>query len=144
MNDYVIKRVNSDEDIQACYEVMAELRPHLGKEDFLPAVRRMEKEGYALACVIDEGEVRAVAGYRIIEMLRTGRMLEIDDLVTSSATRSRGCGKALFEWVVEEARRQGCSHVELDSGVQRLHAHRFYFRQRMHVLGFHFSLALSE
>jgi len=26
--------------------------------------------------------------------------------------------------------------------VQRAEAHRFYFRQRMHVLGFHFSMEL--
>jgi phytoene dehydrogenase-like protein len=32
------------------------------------------------------------------------------------------------------------SAVELDSAVHRAQAHRFYFRQRMHVLAFHFAM----
>lgn len=143
MTDPAIRKAITDEEILSCHPVLAQLRPHVDAAALVPAVRRMEKEGYALAYLADGGGVRAVAGYRIIEMLRTGRMLEIDDLVTSSETRSHGYGRLLFEWVVEEGRQNGCSHVELDSAVHREHAHRFYFRQRMHVLGFHFSLRLD-
>lgn len=78
-----------------------------------------------------------------MEMLRTGKMVEIDDLVTSARTRSSGYGKALIDWIAAEARAENCSVLELDSGVHRADAHRFYFRERMHVLGFHFSTALS-
>ena len=112
-----IHRASTDAQIGDCFAVMSGLRPHL---------------------------VEAVAGYRVIEMLRTGRMLEIDDLVTAAATRSGGFGKALLDWIINEARSQGCSVVELDSAVHRADAHRFYFRQKMHVLGFHFSTSLNK
>ena len=137
-----IRAAVTDADVQRCWPVLRQLRPHLAADALLPAVRRMEPHGYRLAFAEDEqGVVRAVVGYRITEMLRTGTMLEIDDLVTDAEARSGGYGRALFEWVLAEARRAGCSVVELDSAVQRHAAHRFYFRQGMHILGYHLSIA---
>jgi GNAT superfamily N-acetyltransferase len=140
---FQIQRAETDAEILACLAVMQELRPHLREADFVATVRRMQAEGFRLAAVTADGAVQAVAGYRIIEMLRTGRMVEIDDLVTSQSARSTGCGKALLDWIAAQARAEGCSVMELDSGVQRADAHRFYFRERMHVLGFHFSRTLA-
>lgn len=140
-----IHRATSDHDIQRCWPVLQQLRPHLTADALLAAARRMEPHGYCLVYIEDERQtVRAVAGYRITEMLRTGPLLVVDDLVTDSGTRSHGYGKALFEWLLAEARRLGCTVLELDSGVQRHSAHRFYFRQRMHILGYHFSVAGAD
>jgi GNAT superfamily N-acetyltransferase len=66
-------------------------------------------------------------------------MLEVDDLISAADARSKGYGKQLLDWCYDLARRNGCSVVELDSAVHRADAHRFYFRERMHVLAFHFS-----
>lgn len=138
-----IIRATTDAEILACYAVMRELRPHLVETEFVLTVRRMEQQEFRLASLSAEGDVAAVVGYRVVEMLRTGRMVEVDDLVTASRTRSSGHGKALLDWVTAEARAEGCSVLELDSAVHRADAHRFYFRERMHVLGFHFSTSLS-
>jgi hypothetical protein len=43
---------------------------------------------------------------------------------------------------VAEARATGCAKLELDSGVQRFDAHRFYLRKRMIISSHHFSLEL--
>ena len=129
----------SDADIDGCYRVMVQLRPHLARETFVERVRRMADQGYRLAFLTADGDVRAVAGYRIIDMLRTGRMLEVDDLVADASARSSGYGRRLLDWCHDLAKREGCSVVELDSAVHRADAHRFYFRGRMHVLAFHFS-----
>lgn len=138
-----IRIATLDGDIRRCWPVLRQLRPHLEEPDFLPAVRRMEPHGFRLVYAEDDsGEVRAVAGYRVTEMLRTGLMLEVDDLVTDAGARSGGYGKALMNWLVAEAAALGCSVLELDSGVQRHAAHRFYFREGMHILGFHFSISL--
>lgn len=136
-----IRAAISDDDIRRCWAVLRQLRPHLAEEELLPAVRRMEPHGFRIALAEDDaGEVRAVAGYRVTEMLRTGLMLEVDDLVTDADARSAGYGKALMDWLVAEAQALGCSVVELDSGVQRHDAHRFYFRHGMYILGYHFSM----
>ena len=138
-----IHPATSDHDIRRCWPVLHQLRPHLEEPELLPAVRRMEPHGFRLVYAEDEaGAVRAVAGYRVTEMLRTGLMLEVDDLVTDATARSAGYGQALMDWLVAEAHALGCTAIELDSGVQRHAAHRFYFREGMHILGYHFSRSL--
>jgi len=133
---------SSTAEVADCFPVISLLRPHLSGQDFVSAVERMQAQGYCLAYLCDREGVQAVAGFRIQEMLRTGSMLEIDDLVTSQAGRSRGYGGQLLQWCYDYARQAGCSVVELDSAVTRADAHRFYFRERMHVLAYHFSHSL--
>jgi len=138
-----INVAESDAEIESCFDVMSLLRPHLRRDDFVRLVRSMEPQGYRLAYLMADDAVQAVAGYRIIDMLRTGRMLEVDDLVSAVSARSKGYGKQLLNWCYELARTSGCSVVELDSAVHRADAHRFYFRERMHILGFHFSRTIT-
>lgn len=121
---------------------MQQLRTHLAEGDFVPTVRRQNAGGYQLAYLEDEGEVRAVAGFRVIDNLYSGRMLYVDDLVTDSSVRSRGYGGQMFEWLKQRARGEGCRYLELDSGVQRFDAHRFYLASRMHIASHHFRLEL--
>ena len=135
-----VVRIETDEEILSTREVMLQLRPHIPPDDFLPTVRRMmESDGYRLAAVSDAGTVRAVAGYRLMEMLYCGRLLYVDDLVSAEAARSAGYGRALIDWLRNEARTHGCTEIHLDSGVQRKDAHRFYFRERFTIAGYHFT-----
>lgn len=131
-----------DDEIRSCYTVMAELRPHVRAEEFLARVKRQsERAGYRLAFLKD-GEVKAVAGFRILEGLAWGKFLSLDDLVAKSADRSKGYGGALFDWLVEHARAEGCAELHLNSRVQRFDAHRFYINKRMFIECHHFALKL--
>jgi GNAT superfamily N-acetyltransferase len=138
-----IALAQSDAAIARCFGVMAQLRPHLVESDFVSRVRRMQTEGFHLASLEDAGAVCAVAGYRYYDKLFSGRNLYVDDLVTDASRRSRGHGGALLQWLADEAKRNGCVQLELDSGVQRFEAHRFYFRERMHVSAYHFVVGLK-
>lgn len=137
-----IMLARTDHEILSCYPVMAELRPHVRLDEFLARVRRQsEGEGYRLAFLTD-GEVKAVAGFRITEGLAWGKFLYLDDLVTKSADRSKGYGGELFDWLVEYARAEGCEEFHLNSRVQRLDAHRFYLNKKMFIECHHFALRL--
>ncbi len=134
---------DTEHDIARSYAVMVQLRPHLdGEAAFVEQVKRQQVEGYRLAFVEDEGQVTAVAGFRLLEMLSRGRFMYVDDLVTDDDRRSQGYGDALFDWLQAYACEQGCRHLDLDSGVQRFAAHRFYYRKRMHIAAYHFALEL--
>ena len=111
------------------------LRDDLKLEKIIPRTRVHTGLVYAV--------VLAVAGYRYYEKLFSGRNLYVDDLVTADQHRSRGYGSALLNWLAEQARTHGCTQLELDSGVQRFEAHRFYFRERMHVSSYHFVVPLK-
>ena len=138
-----IRLCRSASEVERCFPVMAELRPHLERADFAARVERQHAEGYRLAYLEHEGEVRSVAGFRFLEMLAYGNSLYVDDLVTRAADRSRGYGDRLFDWLLAEARRAGCALLHLGSGTQRIEAHRFYFRKRMAIKSFHFHLELE-
>ena len=138
-----IALAQSDDELARCFPVMLQLRPHLIEADFIARIRRMQQEGFHLAFLDSAGAVRAVAGYRFYDKLHSGRNLYVDDLVTDSDDRSRGYGGKLLAWLTDEARAKGCVQLELDSGVQRFDAHRFYFRERMHVSAYHFVIPIK-
>lgn len=130
-------------EMARCFPVMRQLRMHVEDEhEFVEQVERQRADGYRIAFLEDGRGVRAVAGYRMMESLFAGRFCYVDDLVTDADSRSLGQGGALFDWLVAEARRVGCVRLELDSGVQRFAAHRFYLTKRMVISSHHFSLEL--
>ena len=132
----------SDQEIARCFRVMQQLRTHLVEHEFVPRVRRQQLGGYRLAYAEDGADICAVAGFRLIDNLVSGRVLYVDDLVTDVAQRSRGYGKALLDGLIQQARDEECQALELDSGVQRFDAHRFYLTNRMSISSYHFTLKL--
>ncbi len=139
-----IQIAQTDAEILKCFPVMNQLRPHLVQTEFVERVKRQQSnDGFALVYLTDPtGAVKSVAGFRINECLSVGRYLYVDDLVTSEADRSLGFGEKLFGWLVNHAKENNCALFELDSGVQRFAAHRFYFKQKMHIDCYRFSLKL--
>src|SRR4051812_30362649 len=123
--------------------VLRELRPHLDLE----LLQSIYAEGWpqglrfsALFRTDDEGRDTcvAVAGWRVMATTASVRKLYVDDLVTTSVVRSAGHGRLLLDHLRHTAASSGCTELELDSGVQRFDAHRFYFREGMHISSHHF------
>jgi GNAT superfamily N-acetyltransferase len=140
----MIRIAASDAEIAGCYAVLSELRPRLSSNTFISTIRRlMENNQFELA-FLDDGGVKAVAGFRVGEWLHSGRYLEIEDLVTSSADRSRGYGGQLFDWLARLGTSRGCRQLRLVSGVKRTDAHRFYVRKRMTFEAQYFSMNLGH
>lgn len=142
MISMMVQLVESDSQILACFSTLCQLRPHLKSEGFLEQVHRQQKDGYQLAFIEVEGRAIAVAGFCVSECLSEGRFLYVYDLVVDQEVRSQSYGQQLFDWLVAYARSHNCQELNLDSGVQRFDAHRFYFRQKMHIRCYNFSLAL--
>lgn len=119
---------------------MSELRPGFSPESFVKQVKRQQEAGYTLTYLPlnPDGEIVAVAGWRIRENLTMGHHMYIDDLVTSESHRSKGLGTTLLEHVVERGQKAGCSIALLDSGVQRFPAHRFYLREGFDIRAYLF------
>ncbi len=138
----MIKEAATDPEILGTFQTIRYLRPHLKEEEYLEVVRRLQLSGYRLAFAAEGGEVRCVAGFRVVESLAHGRFLYVDDLVTGEHTRSEGHGKRMLDWLVGVARKEGCRSLQLDSGVQRYDAHRFYRREEMSTFAYHFSKAV--
>jgi len=126
------------ERLGAVYPVMRELRTDLSEEEFRARYEAGHPLGYRLAALFEGGECRAAAGYRLFTNFVSGLHMYVDDLVTGERWRSQGYGRALNDYLVDLARREGCTSVQLDSNVRRTKAHRFYFRERYFISSFHF------
>jgi GNAT superfamily N-acetyltransferase len=123
--------------------VLLELRPHLDAESLAAVYAEGHPQGYRFTAAYASGRCVGVAGWRIIATAHAMRKLYVDDLVTAPADRSGGVGNALLSFLEQKARAAGCEVLDLDSGVQRHDAHRFYFRERMHISSHHFTKRLS-
>jgi GNAT superfamily N-acetyltransferase len=119
-----------------------DLRPQL-PPDYAGAMARVFASGGRLALATRGDAVLGLAVWRVLENTMFGRFLYVDDLVTDSALRSRGVGKALLSRCEAVAVELGCREFVLDSGVQRASAHRFYFREGLVVRAFNFGKSLA-
>lgn len=141
--DSIITLAKSEQEILDCYSVMAELRPHLKHDDFVLTIKRLGETARLQLAYLNNGGVKAVAGFRISEWLAGGKYLEIEDLVTKSDERSKGYGGDLFDWLVKHAEENNCDHIRLVSRVTRFDAHRFYQNKRMIIDAYYFSRQLK-
>jgi len=135
-------RIQSPEWLPRAEPVHRQLRPHL-PSDYAGKMARVFEGGGRLTVAVQDEEVVGVAVWRVAENTSVGRYLYVDDLVTDDRHRSHGVGKSLLSHCEAIARELDCIKLELDSGVQRGQAHRFYFREGFTIGSFKFGKALG-
>ncbi|OYW32873.1 MAG: GNAT family N-acetyltransferase [Methyloversatilis sp. 12-65-5] len=118
------------------------LRPDL-PADYAGTLQGIFEDGGEMAVAVRDDQVVGVAVYRCHRNTSSGVLFYIDDLVTAPAARSHGIGKTLLDWLAHEAADRGATRLRLDSGTQRIDAHRFYHREGMHIACFLFSRDLT-
>ncbi|MGA8381703.1 MAG: GNAT family N-acetyltransferase [Stellaceae bacterium] len=144
MSELAIRHAETVAEIAACYPVMALLRPHLAAADELVArVMRQRDAGYRLLAVWRAGAPVALAGYRFEENLIHGQFVYVDDLVTAEGERGAGLGARLLDRVAEIGREAGCGRLVLDTALDNVLAHRFYYRQGLLARALRFSRAVE-
>jgi GNAT superfamily N-acetyltransferase len=105
-----------------------------GPEDLVPYLRAFEAietdPSQLLVVGTEGGEVVATMQLSFIPGLaRRGSLrAQIEAVRVADSHRSRGLGDAMFRWAIDEARRRGCSLVQLTTDKSRADAHRFYAR----------------
>ena len=131
-------------DIDSCFHVWTELRPHLMQDEFLAMVRAMEEDELRLAFIEQDADVVAAAEFRIYGNLIMGKHCYVDGLVTAEAKRSKGFGQQLINLLRAKVQAAGCKWFHLDSGTQRDQAHKFYFAQGFTINSYHFREELAQ
>jgi GNAT superfamily N-acetyltransferase len=115
LTELQIAELTRDDELAGVYPLMAELRPRVRAEDFVPQVRVQQREGYRLLAGSVGGRAVTLAGYRISVTLVRGRHLFVDDLVTARTEQGKGYGTAMLRRLAEIARAEGLERVYLDS-----------------------------
>ncbi len=122
----IIRELLTDEEFDAAYPVMHELRDHLDESKYLELLTEMRQNGYRMVAVEDDGAIVALAGIATGVNFYYGHYMWVYDLITTEQGRSKGYGLALLFHVEQMARDEGCETLALSSGLQRVGAHRFY------------------
>lgn len=133
-----IKIAITDNEIASCWEAISVLRPMLEREHFVSLIKDLQKEGYQLLYIQEEGITVAIAGYRIYTMLYCGKMLYLDDLSTLETYRGKGYASQLLNHLNEIALENNCVSIQLDSGPSRTTAHKLYFKEDFTISAYHF------
>ncbi len=118
--------------------VLCELRPHLTSATLAAVYAEGYPQGLRYLAVYETNRCIGVAGWRIVANTSAIKKLYVDDLVTLASERKRGVGALLLAELVSRARISGCRHLDLDSGLQRADAHRFYIREGLNITSLHF------
>ena len=91
----------------------------------------------------DGGElVGVLAAYLDMNSVRFGPRCWVEDLAVDPTRRSQGIGKRLLDAAKLWAKRRGATHLELDTGLARTDAQRFYDREQPTAKGYSYSWAL--
>ena len=80
-----------------------------------------------------------VTAYLELDSVRFGLRCWVEDLAVEPRRRSESVGGALFDAAGEWARERGATHLELDTGLAREDAQRFYERRRPDATGYSYS-----
>ena len=80
--------------------------------------------------------------YLDLNSVRFGRRCWVEDLAVSPRHRSGGIGADLLDAAADWARERGATHLELDTGLARADAQRFYERRDPATKGYSYSWQL--
>lgn len=125
MSSIFIAKTNNE--LEKCFPVMKELRPHLNIENYFSIYENAHRtDGYEIVIIEDHGEVQALMGYRILYDYVRGKHVYIDDLVSTEKSRSKGFGAELLKYAENIARQQNCTTLRLCTGLDNSGGIKFY------------------
>ena len=109
-------------------------REALGAESlpkYLDAFRVIDADPNQFLLVVDDGsEMVGTLQLTFIAGLARGGLKRglVEAVRVASDRRGEKIGEAIFAWVLEKCRREGCGIVQLTTDKSRTDAHRFYDR----------------
>lgn len=119
--------VQTKADLEKCYPVMKELRPHLSFEDYISIYEQSHSsDGYEIVAVEANKQILAVMGYRFLSDYVRGKHVYVDDLVSSENHRSQRLGAELLKFAEKIAKENGCKSLRLCTGIENERGIKFY------------------
>ncbi|GAA0317567.1 GNAT family N-acetyltransferase [Bacillus carboniphilus] len=121
-----IQELQTQEQWLEAFPIMNQLRTDLTHETYFELLKEMQKDGYTLIGLYINGKLVSLAGLSWRVNFYNKRHIFIYDLITDEAHRSFGYGEMLLTFIHNWAKENGAEYVTLESGLQRVNAHRFY------------------
>lgn len=115
----------ADDPLGSTREDLGDLAPYRAAYDALAADPHQ-----LLVVAVDDDEVVGTLQLTLVPGLsRRGALRgQVEGVRVRADHRSDGLGAEMLRWAVDEARRRGCTLVQLTTDASRTDAHRFYER----------------
>lgn len=136
--------IAGEKDIEKLIPVIRELRKHRTDSQLRKMLGKQMKDRFEVIFVGNEKTVYAMAGFRTMEVVFSGKTLYVDDLITHPDHRRQGYGGALLRWMIQYAKDHHYDHFSLDSGHERKKAHQLYLKHGLDVIGAHFAKDVKD
>jgi GNAT superfamily N-acetyltransferase len=138
MPDLIFRRA-TEADVPAIIRLLADdmlgsSREATGPESYphyLNAFRAIDADANQFLLVVDDGTgIVGTLQLTFIAGLARGGLKRglVEAVRVASDRRGEKIGEAMFAWVLEKCRREGCGIVQLTTDKARSEAHRFYDR----------------
>ncbi|MEY9979012.1 GNAT family N-acetyltransferase [Lysinibacillus sp. RC79] len=121
-----IKQLTTQQEWMEAYTVLVQLRTELTLEKYLLLLKEMIQDGYMLFALYENKKMVVVAGLSWRVNFYSECHMFVYDLITDEAYRSRGYGEKLLHYLHQLGKENGAHYIALESGIQRMSAHRFY------------------
>jgi GNAT superfamily N-acetyltransferase len=133
-------------DAKAIAGLLGELGYRTDREEIPERLSTIHREGGAAVLAVDaDGSalgLMCLASFAALHV--AGRTGYITTVVTSSAARRRGVGRALVDYAKQWARSRGCVRLSVTSAEHRADAHSFYPACGLPYTGRRFATAITE
>lgn len=117
---------NTPDQVEEAFQLLIHLRPHLTRVGFRDLFEKMKQHGYHIIGLWADQKLVCLAGVEVKHNFYNGTHLYVYDLVTDTTQRSQQYGSQMMEYLEEYACTLDCQLIALESGLERIHAHRFY------------------
>lgn len=122
----IIKQLTTEQEWMDAYAVIVQLRTELTVEKYLQLLKEMTQDGYMLFALFENKKMIVVTGLSWRVNFYSERHIFVYDLVTDEQYRSRGYGEKILYYLHQWGKENGARYIALESGIQRINAHRFY------------------
>lgn len=124
--------------------LLQEMYPSLTHEEYSNDLDAMIPNNYSQIAVFEDNECLGLSGIWCGTKLWCGKYIELDNIIVSSKSRSKGIGNLIFDYVQKMGEEQQVSMLSLDSYTTNHKAHKFFYNEGFGPKGFHFIKVLDE
>jgi ribosomal protein S18 acetylase RimI-like enzyme len=147
-NNFMQKRifvVANKNELERCYPVMKELRPHLSFEEYVSIYNESHiADKFEIVAIEQNDQIVAVMSYRFLSDYVRGKHVYIDDLVTTENVRSQGLGAELLKYAEGIAQNNNCKSLRLCTGIENEKGIKFYDRNGWTKRAFAYTKKLNK
>ncbi|MFW0777645.1 MAG: GNAT family N-acetyltransferase [Rickettsiales bacterium] len=133
-----IVELETKSQFESIYPLIAQINPDMTKKEFKQLLKEMLEQNYRCIAAYKGKKLVGICGMWCGTRFWCGRFIDVDNVVVDKSVRGQGVGALMMKWVEKEAKKQKANHVGADSYTKDGAAHRFYFRERFTILGYHF------